>query len=194
MYEIKKDGKHLSYEDAARYVKLQTNGIYCLCPENEAEGIVVNNDYICHLKGRNELQDVETVSLEEINGAAALYDAQTELEEMLTAARSGLTPIPTQGDAWDAETRYITGDTVEGRYVALKYSRGKDPTDPANIGTYWEIQTISYPAWSDLEDGTVITEGTIVTYDGKNWKCTSQHFKSTVYKPKSGSSKWTEIS
>lgn len=50
MYEIKKNGKHLSYEDVIRYVKLQSNGIYCLCSDDEATGVVVNNDYYIMLK------------------------------------------------------------------------------------------------------------------------------------------------
>ena len=85
MYEIKKNGKHLSYEDAIRYVKLQPNGIYCLCSDDEATGVVVNNDYICHLAGRAELPDVETVSFDEINGASALYNAHAELEDAQNA-------------------------------------------------------------------------------------------------------------
>lgn len=36
---------------------------------------------------------------------------ETDLVEVLTAARAGLTPTPTQGAPWDAETRYIAGDT-----------------------------------------------------------------------------------
>lgn len=118
-------------------------------------------------------------------------EIETDLAEMLTAARAGLTPTPTQGAPWDAETRYIAGDTVEGGYVALKYSRNKPPAD--NLGTYWAVQTVTYPAWGDIEDGTVIEVGTIVTYNGKTWQCAEQHIKSTVYKPKAGSSKWTEI-
>lgn len=114
-----------------------------------------------------------------------------EITEILTAARAGLTPVPTQGAAWNAETRYIAGDTVEGGYIALKYGRNKNPAD--YLGTYWEVQTVTYPAWSDMEDGTVIEVDTIVTYNGKTWKCTSQHIKSTVYKPKAGSSKWEEV-
>lgn len=116
---------------------------------------------------------------------------ETDLVEVLTAARAGLTPTPTQGAPWDAETRYIAGDTVEGGYVALRYSRGKNPTD--HLGTYWTLQTVTYPAWSDIEDGTVIEADTIVTYNGKTWQCTEQHIKSTVYKPKAGSAKWTEV-
>ena len=171
MYEIKKNGKHLSYEDVIRYVKLQSNGIYCLCSDDEATGVVANNDYICHLAGRAELPDVETVSFDEINGASALYNAQAELEEVLSAARSGLTPIPTQGAAWDPEIRYIAGDIVEGGYIAIKYSKGKNP----------------------IEDGKIIAEDTIVVHDGKTWKCISQHIKSSVYKPRTGSSKWVEV-
>lgn len=51
---------------------------------------------------------------------------------------------------------------------------------------------MTYPAWGDIEDGTVIEVNTIVTYNGKTWQCTEQHIKSTVYKPKAGSSKWSE--
>lgn len=193
MYEIKKNGKHLSYEDVIRYVKLQSNGIYCLCSDDEATGVVVNNDYICHLAGRAELPNVETVSFDEINGASALYNAQAELEEVLSAARSGLTPIPTQGATWDPETRYIAGDIVEGGYIAIRYSKGKNPADPANIGIYWEENVTPHLVWNDIEDGTIIAEDTIVVHDGKTWKCISQHIKSSVYKPRTGSSKWVEV-
>lgn len=113
-----------------------------------------------------------------------------EIVDILTAAREGLIPTPTQGAPWDAETRYIAGDTVEGGYVALRYSRNKPPAE--NLSTYWAVQTVTYPAWGDIEDGTVIEVDTIVTYNGKTWQCTEQHIKSTVYKPKAGSSKWSE--
>ena len=97
-------------------------------------------------------------------------DAQVnEMEEILTAARAGLTPVPTQGAAWDPEMRYIKGDKVEGGYVALKYNKGKNPQ--TYLGTYWEIPVVTYPAWEDIEDGTVIEEGKIVTYNSKTWKC-----------------------
>lgn len=121
---------------------------------------------------------------------AELEAQGNEIVEILTAARAGLISTPTQGAPWNAETRYIAGDTVEGGYVALKYSRNKPPAE--NLGTYWAVQTVTYPAWSDIEDGTVIEVGTVVTYGGKTWRCTEQHIKSTVYKPKTGSSKWSE--
>lgn len=125
---------------------------------------------------------------------AIVQGLKSDLNEVLIAAREGLVSIPTPGDAWSAELRYIAGDTatVDGiSYTALKYSKGKNPPDSPN---HWEItQTQAYPEWDSIEDGTVIMEGKIVVYDGATWQCISQHIKSTVYKPKASSSKWKQI-
>lgn len=189
MYRIKKGGAILSTEDGAVYVRLQENGVYITCPEHEAQGIVVNGGNIYALNGRGGLPGLEAVTVEEFSGAALIAEAHSELDGLIAAARQSLISPPSQGAPWNAETRYITGDTVEG-YIALKYSRNKPPA--ANLGTYWAVQTVTYPAWGDIEDGTVIEVDTIVTYNGKTWKCTEQHIKSTVYKPKAGSTKWSE--
>lgn len=114
------------------------------------------------------------------------------VSEALIAARENLTSLPVPGEAWDAEKRYIAGDTVTANgilYTALKYSKGKDPTSNPQ---HWEAETgaITYPEWSSIEDGTVVEAGTIVADRGSIWICTDQHFKSTVYRPKEGSSKW----
>lgn len=143
-----------------------------------------------HAEAVRRREEREQAAFEKYEAAAELADARAELEQVLSDTRENLTPVPTQGAAWNAETRYIAGDTVEG-YIALKYSRNKNPAD--NLGTYWAVQTVTYPAWSDIEDGTVIEVDTIVTYIGKTWKCTDQHIKSTVYKPKAGSAKWEEV-
>lgn len=83
MYEIKQNGAHLSYEDKARYVKLQANGTYCLCAETEAQGVVVNNDYIAQLDGRPALPDATVaVTIEEINGETLIADMQTALSTL----------------------------------------------------------------------------------------------------------------
>lgn len=192
MYRIKKGGAILSTEDGAVYVRLQENGVYITCPEHEAQGIVVNGGNIYALNGRGGLPGLEAVTVEEFSGAALIAEAHSELDGLIAAARQSLISPPSQGAPWNAEARYTVGDTVEGGYVALRYSRGKDPADTANLGVYWEMPQFSYPAWSDIEDGTVIEVDTIVTYNGKTWQCTEQHIKSTVYKPKAGSTKWSE--
>ena len=125
---------------------------------------------------------------------AIVQGLKSDLNEVLIAARDGLVPVPTPGDAWSADLRYIAGDTatVDGvSYTALRYSKGKNPPDSPD---YWAVTPEpSYPAWDSIEDGTVIMEGEIVTYNGATWQCTSQHIKSNVYKPKSSSSKWVQI-
>ena len=60
-------------------------------------------------------------------------------------------------------------------------------------GIYWKENVTPHLVWNDIEDGTIIAEDTVVVYDGKTWKCTSQHIKSSVYKPRTGSSKWVEV-
>ena len=143
-----------------------------------------------HAEAVRRRAERERAAYEAYKAAAELADTHAELEQLLADTRVNLTPTPAQGAPWDAETRYIAGDTVEGGYVAIRYSRGKNPTD--HLGTYWTLQTVTYPAWGDIEDGTVIEVDTIVTYNGKTWQCTEQHIKSTVYKPKAGSSRWSE--
>ena len=108
MYEIKKNGKHLSYEDVIRYVKLQSNGIYCLCSDDEAAGVVVNNDYICRLAGRAELPDVETVNFDEINGANKIDRMNTagaEAMQSLNAEPPVSAGVFTYGE-WQPDTQY----------------------------------------------------------------------------------------
>ena len=143
-----------------------------------------------HAEAVRRREEREQAAYNAYKAAAELADAHAELEQLLADARASLTPTPTQGAAWNAETRYTAGDTVEGGYVAIRYNRNKNPAD--YLGTYWTLQTVTYHAWGDIEDGTVIEVDTIVTYNGKTWQCTEQHIKSTVYKPKAGSTKWSE--
>lgn len=144
-----------------------------------------------HAEAVRRRKERTQAAFEKYEAAAELADARAEIEQILTDTRENLTPVPTQGAAWNAETRYIAGDTVEGGYVALKYSRNKNPAD--YLGVYWAYDEAEIVAWDTIEDGTIIYEGGMVTYNNKTWKCTAQHMKSSVYKPKSGSTKWEEV-
>ena len=194
LYRVILHGAQIALEDKLAFVRKQANGFVVRCSEEEAQGIVVGDSAIYHLYGKPSLDGAETVYVEEFSGQSRLAAIAADLNEVLIAAREGLVSIPTPGDAWSAELRYIAGDTatVDGvSYTALRYSKGKNPPDSPN---HWEVtQAPSYPAWDSIEDGTVIMEGEIVTYNGATWQCTSQHIKSTVYKPKAGSSKWVQI-
>lgn len=194
MYRVILHGAQIALEDKLAFVRKQTNGFFVRCSEEDAQGIVVGDSVIYHLYGKPSLDGAETVYVEEFSGQSRLAAIAADLNEVLIAAREGLVSIPTPGDAWSAELRYIAGDTatVDGvSYTAVRYSKGKNPPDSPD---YWEVTPEpSYPAWDSIEDGTVIMEGEIVTYNGATWQCTSQHIKSNVYKPKSSSSKWKQI-
>lgn len=201
MYRVILQGAQIALEDKLAFVRKQENGFLVRCSEEDAQGIVVDDSTVYHLYGKPSLPGADTVYVEEFSGRSHIASIAAEgaalasdLNDVLTAARAGLVSVPTPGDAWSAELRYIAGDTatVDGiSYTALKYSKGKNPPDSPN---HWEITKVSsYPAWDSIEDGTVIMEGEIVTYDGATWQCISQHIKSTVYKPKASSSKWKQI-
>lgn len=122
-------------------------------------------------------------------------NAETE-ESIIQSIRSNLVSIPEAGEEWNERKSYIAGDTVtlEGvSYTATHYSRGKSP---ASYPDRWTIAPTEEEigAWADIADGTVIEEGTTVTYNGKTWVCTAQHFKSSVYSPRAVSLKWEEVS
>ena len=124
---------------------------------------------------------------------SAADQAQLDLEEALEAARSGLVAAPPSDGTWNAVARYIKGDRVAG-FVALRYSRGRDPAKPENLGVYWTADSASGPAvlvWSEIPDLTVIEVGTVVKHGSQTWVCTARHLKSVVFMPKAGSLRWT---
>jgi DNA gyrase/topoisomerase IV subunit A len=82
LYQITKNGIAVSVEDKKRYIKLQSNGTYRLCPESDAMGIVVDNTRVCNLDGVDPLPGVsESVSISEINGQALLQNTERTLTD-----------------------------------------------------------------------------------------------------------------
>ena len=141
---------------------------------------------------RNEL---ETAQLEAATAKAELAQADETLVNVLADARKGLVPAPVQGEEWDKAKRYIAGDLVMSKgiaYIAERFSQGKAPADHPDC---WMVKpdVVTYPLWTEIPDGTVIEEGARCVEAGKTWECIMQHIKSTVYKPKAGSTRWKEI-
>lgn len=75
MYRIKKGEAVIGMTEAPTYIKQVENGCYNLCPEPQASGIVFSGvNY--HLLGRDGMEDLETVMLEEIDAGAEIQAAQ----------------------------------------------------------------------------------------------------------------------
>lgn len=140
--------------------------------------------------GAGEFEAFRASIMQEIEAAKA----ETE-ESIVTNIRNNLVSIPEQGEEWNEKKSYIAGDTVifEGvSYTATHYSRGKSPAYNPNKWTLTP-STDEIRAWGDIPDGEIIEEGVTVTYKGKTWVCTAQHFKSSVYSPRAVSTKWEEV-
>lgn len=145
--------------------------------------------------GAEELKAFRASIIAEVKAEIAERNTETE-KSIIEGIRENLASPPQDGEEWDNRKSYIAGDVVAlgGKsFTAVHYSRGKSPADYPKL---WEAMSAEEPiaAWADIPDGTVIAEGDKVTHDGKTWVCKSQHIKSTVYKPKAGSSKWGEYS
>ena len=125
---------------------------------------------------------------------ATIVEQEQTLEQVIEDARAGLVPIPVPGAVWDGAKNYIVGDTATDGgvlYEATHYSKGKRPSESPG---HWKIpEAPTLPDWYSIPDGTIIYEDDEVTCDGVDWRCIMQHMKSTVYKPKAGSSRWVEI-
>ena len=146
------------------------------------------------VREEKEQQETERQQVfEEAKQATSKIAALTErVEAYEVRLAAGEKPVP--GAAWSSLITYLRDEVVERngkQYVALRYSKNKPPEENTDL---WELlpDEIPIPAWTDITDGAVIEEGTVLTHDGKVWVCISQHIKSTVYKPKAGSSKWEE--
>lgn len=131
MYKlIKNDGAILSTEDKARYVKMQSNGVLVLCPESEAQGLVVDNDYAVNLEGRTPIPDIEiTVSLSEFNGPDKLAAVTAEG----AALAQGREPTATVGILAEGFPAWEPGKLYEKAYSLFVYDGKVGFTRQANI-------------------------------------------------------------
>lgn len=140
--------------------------------------------------GAEELKAFRASIMAEVEAARA----ETE-ESIISSIRNNLVSLPEQGEEWNEKKSYITGDvvTLDGvSYTATNYSRGKSPASNPDRWTLTPTEE-EIGAWADIEDGTIVAEGTKVTHNGKTWVCIAQHFKSSVYSPRDNSKKWQEI-
>ena len=87
MYKIRNTGTGASVgmTEAPNYIKKAENGCYVLCPEPEASGIAFEGE-VFHLLGRDGLEDVDTVVLEEVDGGMEIFNTQASTAEQLAQA------------------------------------------------------------------------------------------------------------
>ena len=88
MYKIKKNGATVAMTEAPTYIKQADNGCFVLCPEEEAQG-VAHNGTPYHLLGRQEMEGVETVTMEQVDAGAEIADIQATIDDLVVASLEG---------------------------------------------------------------------------------------------------------
>lgn len=75
MYKITRNGgASIGMTERPTYITKAPNGCFILCPDDEAMGIAFEGQ-VYHLLGRDALEDVETVMLEEVDGGGEIRKA-----------------------------------------------------------------------------------------------------------------------
>ena len=88
MYKIIKDGEAMGMTEAPNYIKQAENGCFAICQEAEAQGIV-HNGTPYHLLGREAMDGVETVTVEETDAGAQIMDMQGTIDELVIVSLEG---------------------------------------------------------------------------------------------------------
>ena len=182
MFRITKSGAVIGMTEAPNYIKQQENGCFALCPEPLASGIVFEGA-VYHLMGRDALEGVETVMLEETDAGAEITKAtETGGIMFVTLAEAGNIDNVTAAEhadlfsPWAYPVNY-TKDQIRRHNGAL-YRCLSDHTSQAD----WTPDTapslwvgISDPAEEWPKWGQPVgahdsyNTGDKVSHDGKHW-------------------------
>ena len=182
MFRITKSGAVIGMTETPNYIKQQENGCFALCPEPLASGIVFEWA-VYHLMGREALDGVETVMLEETDAGAEITKAtETGGIMFVTMAEAGNIDDVTAAEhadlfsPWAYPVNYIK-DQIRRHNGAL-YRCLSDHTSQAD----WTPDTapslwvgISDPAEEWPKWGQPVgahdsyNTGDKVSHDGKHW-------------------------
>lgn len=182
MFRINRGGACVGMTEAPNYVKQSENGSYVLCPEPEASGIAFNG-VVYHLLGRDPLEGVETVMLEETDAGTEITQATATGGIMFVAmAESGQIDAATAAEhaelfaEWAYPVNYTAGNIR--RYGGKLYRCVKDHTSqedwtPEAAASLWTVTADpaeEWPAWSQpVGAHDAYSAGAKVSHGGKHW-------------------------
>ena len=182
MFRINRNGDCIGMTEAPNYVKPSENGSYVLCPEPEASGIAYNG-VVYHLLGRDPLEGVETVMLEETDAGAEITQATATGGIMfVTMAESGQIDDATAAEhtdlfsLWAYPIDYKAGQLR--RYGGKLYRCVKDHTSqedwtPEAAASLWTVTADpaeEWPAWSQpIGAHDAYSAGAKVSHKDKHW-------------------------
>ena len=200
MFRITKGGVTVGMTENPNYIRQQENGCFDLCPEPEASGIVYNG-VVYHLLGRDPLEGVETVMLEETDAGTEITQATATGGIMfVTMAESGQIDDATAAEhvdlfsPWAYPVSYKVGNIR--RYGGKLYRCVKDHTsqedwNPKATASLWAVTADpaeEWPAWSQpVGAHDAYNAGAKVSHGDKHWTSDTD---GNVWEP--GVYGWTE--
>lgn len=116
MFKIIKEDKILGTVATPTWVKLQDNGCFGLCTEEDAHGVVVNS-VVYHIAGKPELPGHNTVVVAPIDEIAYQQEQTSAQEAERLQMNASLTALEAASDRLDAQATYtamMTDTLMEG--------------------------------------------------------------------------------
>ncbi len=200
MFKITKNGESLGMTEAPNYIKLTENGSYNLCPEPEASGIAFAGK-VYHLLGREAMEGVDTVMLEEVDAGGEIGKANEAGSIMfVTMAEGGQIDAATAAEhaelfaPWAYPINYKVGNIR--RYGGALFKCVQDHTSqadwsPDTASSLWAITADpaeEWPAWSQpVGAHDAYSAGAKVSHQEKHWISDQD---GNVWEP--GTFGWTE--
>ena len=186
--------------EAPNYIKLTENGSYNLCPEPEASGIAFAGK-VYHLLGREAMEGVDTVMLEEVDAGGEIGKANEAGSIMfVTMAEGGQIDAATAAEhaelfaPWAYPINYKVGNIR--RYGGALFKCVQDHTSqadwsPDTASSLWAITADpaeEWPAWSQpIGAHDAYSAGAKVSHQEKHWISDQD---GNVWEP--GTFGWTE--
>ena len=200
MFKITKNGESLGMTEAPNYIKLTENGSYNLCPEPEASGIAFAGK-VYHLLGREAMEGVDTVMLEEVDAGGEIGKANEAGSIMfVTMAEGGQIDAATAAEhaelfaPWAYPINYKVGNIR--RYGGALFKCVQDHTSqadwsPDTASSLWAITADpaeEWPVWSQpIGAHDAYSAGAKVSHQEKHWISDQD---GNVWEP--GTFGWTE--
>ena len=186
MFRIIKDGAELGLTENLNYIVQAENGCYVLCPEQNASGIVFEGTPY-HLPGRDEMEGLETVSLEVTDAGAEISKANTTNGIVfVTMAEAGSIDPVTAAEHADlfAEWAYPIAYTVGQirRYNGTLYKCVQahtsqadwTPTAASSLWSKTNDPAEEWPEWSQpVGAHDAYSKGAKVSHNSKHWVSTA---------------------
>lgn len=185
MYRIIKDGAGIGLTENLNYIKQAENGCYVLCPEPDASGIAFNGT-VFHLLGREPLEGLETVSLEETDAGVEIQKAtDTGSIMFVTMAEAGSIDAETAAEhaelfaEWAYPINYTVGQIRRYNGTLYKcvqaHTSQADWTPDAAVSLWSKTSDPAeeWPEWSQpVGAHDAYSLGAKVSHNEKHWTST----------------------